>query len=274
MTAIRSFCESGLERGFHLGDGVFETVLVTAGRASFLGEHIERMRRSCSKLAISMPLDLLQGVSEVLPAMHAEEGSPARAALRISVSRGPWTGLGADDVTEPGVVLVLRAVSPPAVALDAVILDAPRIDPLSPLAGHKVLSWMDKVEARRLARARGAHVALLRTTDGDVAEADAANLFVVVGGSVVTPTLSRGVLPGITRARVLAALRSRGATVEERRVSMDDVRNAGEAFVTSSLAGVQILRTVDGRRTPGAALASSLREEVQPDRDSGGTSGV
>lgn len=274
MTTFRTFCESAIERGFHLGDGVFETVLVCDGAPSFLPEHVARLRRSCEKLGISPPLDLAAGVAEALPGMWDEDGRPPRAALRISVSRGPWAGLGSDDPLEPGVVLVLRAVAPPLAALDAVILDAPRIDPTSPLAGHKVLSWMDKVEARRIARSRGAHVALLRTTDGDVAEADSANLFVAVGGRIVTPPLSRGVLPGITRARVMAALQTRGAAVDERRLAPDDVRNAAEAFVTSSLAGVQIVRSVDGRRTSGAALALSLREEVRPDRDARGAADV
>jgi branched-subunit amino acid aminotransferase/4-amino-4-deoxychorismate lyase len=267
VTSVRTFCDAAQQRGFHLGDGLFETVLVAAGRACLLDEHLARMARSCGALGVPAPGDLAATVAAALPSMWADEGRPALAALRISVSRGAWTGLeprsGADD--GPGVVLLLRAIDAPAATVDAWIVDAPRIDPASPLAGHKVLSWMDKVEARRLARAKGAGVALLRTIDGDVAEADAANLFVVVGRRVVTPPVSRGVLPGITRARVLAALRARGGEVEERRIDAEEVLDAGEAFLTSSLAGVQSLQRIDGRAQADQGVASALRSEVRPD---------
>jgi branched-subunit amino acid aminotransferase/4-amino-4-deoxychorismate lyase len=258
-----------LARALHLGDGLFESVLVAEGTACFLAEHLARLAASGAALGVQMPHRFAATISDHLPGLWAEEGSPPRAALRITLSRGLWTGLDPDAVrADPLAVLALRTLGPAPAALTAWTVDAPRIDPSSPIAGHKVISWMDKVEARRRARAAGADVALLRTTAGDVAEADAANLFAVVGGTLVTPPLDRGVLPGITRARVLRALRGPGGSarrVEERALTPGDLRSASEAFVTASLAGVVPLHAVDGRRLETGPWTSALARHVRPE---------
>jgi branched-chain amino acid aminotransferase len=267
MTSFRAFANPAVDRGLHLGDGLFETVLVAAGHAAFLDRHVARLEASCDALGLPRPLDLEDGVRESLPDLWEEEGRPERAALRLTVTRGPWAGLAADERTSPDVYLVLRALgAEPPRPVDAVVLDAPRIDPSSPLAGHKTLSWMAFVEARRRAVAAGAHVGLLRTTGGDVAEADAANVFAVLAGEAVTPPLSRGVLPGITRARVLAALRESGRLAVERPLTDADLAAADEVFLTSSLSGVVGVRRIGGRTlaAPGPWTAR-IAVAVSPD---------
>jgi branched-subunit amino acid aminotransferase/4-amino-4-deoxychorismate lyase len=80
--------------------------------------------------------------------------------------------------------------------------------------------------------------------DGDVAEADSANLFAVVEGDLLTPPLDRGVLPGVTRARCLEAL---PGVAREGRIARDALARASEVFLTSSLDGVTPVVAVDGR---------------------------
>src|SRR6185436_12808659 len=92
-----------------------------------------------------------------------------------------------------------------------------------------------------------ADVALLATLDGDVCEGDAANLFVVVDGVVVTPALDRGVLPGITRGRSLDLFARAGRPCKQASISPRDLARVDEAFLTSSLDGVRPLRAIDGR---------------------------
>jgi branched-subunit amino acid aminotransferase/4-amino-4-deoxychorismate lyase len=155
----------------------------------------------------------------------------------------------------------------PAAPVSALVVYAPRIDRLDPLAGHKILSAMPRVHARRTAMDAGADVALLATTESDVCTADAANLFVVVGGQAVTSPLDRGVLPGITRRRVLDALAAAGEPGDERPIDPAVLARADEAFLTSSLDGVRPLRSVDGRElaAPGpfaVRLARCLGEGV------------
>ena len=126
---------------------------------------------------------------------------------------------------------------------------------------HKTLSRMSRVHARMAARARGADVALLVTIDGDVAEADAANVFVVLDGVLVTPPRDRGILPGITRERCLAACAADGLTFVERPLRTSEVARAAETFLTSSLDGVRPLSAIVGRKivAPGPVATSLAR---------------
>jgi branched-chain amino acid aminotransferase len=246
------------DRGLLLGDGLFETVHVLDGRAPFLDRHLARLAASAAALRLPLPSSLAATVDGALPSLHAAEGRPRRGALRVTATRGRAVVRGLTPTDgPPSLVLSLAAlgdVDPRP--LVAHVVAAPRIDPRDPLAGHKTLSRMALVHARRTALDRGADVALLTTIDGDVAEADAANLFVVLGGELVTPPLDRGVLPGITRARCLEAERC-----VERPISRDELGRAEEAFLTSSLDGVRALSEIDGRSlaAPGPAAARLAR---------------
>jgi branched-chain amino acid aminotransferase len=256
--------ESGAagDRGLLLGDGLFETIHVRDGVALHLDRHLGRLQHSADALGIPFPARLAASVAEALPELLRVEASPARAALRLCLTRGRGRGLVPKETSAPGQWISLsglddRPRGEPSPAVSAVVVPSPRVDPTHPLAGHKSLSAGGWVMARRAALAAGADVALLSTVDGDVVEGDSANLFLVVGGSLLTPPLARGVLPGITRTRVLET-----SAAIERVLAAEDLLGASEAFLTSSLAGVQPLRSIDGRRllAPGpVAVAVAAR---------------
>ena len=236
------------DRALLLGDGLFETVLVARGRAVRLRAHLDRLTRSAQRFAIPIPARISETLAAAAPALWEREGRPSRGALRITVSRGSGRGL-AVPAGPAGLVISFAALPDatsgvPAAPVAAVILDAPRIDPRDPLAGHKVVSAMHRVEARRAALAAGAGVALLTTVEGDVCEADAANVFAVLSGVAVTPPLDRGVLPGITRRACLDALVRAGRPHAERPIGRNEIAVASEVFLTSSLDGVRPLRRI------------------------------
>ena len=189
-------------------------------------------------------------VEEVLRALPAR----GKFSLRLTVSGGPGPrGLDPPAASAPTMLLQVAPYQRDAMAFKrAVILDTPRIDPLDPLTGHKTVAALRWAVARRRARAMRADVALVRTIQGDVAEADFANLFAVFGETVVTPQLSRGVLPGITRAWALQTLRSQGRLAGERSLEPDELPGASEIFLTSSLVGVSPLTHLDGQALSGA----------------------
>ena len=249
------------DRGLLLGDGLFETVLVRDGSPVLLSEHLDRMRRSAAALAFPAPSLLDERVAEAIAALLAAAAAPPRAALRVTLTRGPGPrGLGLPAQPQSALLVQLDPYDPAAVSLDrAAVVDAPRVDPLDPLAPHKTTSAMRWVVARRAAREAGADVAILRTIDGDLVEADFANLFAVIDGRVVTPPLHRGALPGVTRAFALRTLAAGGQPVDERPLFAADLDRASETFLTSSLIGVRALRRLDGEPLP---PSSPLAEEL------------
>jgi branched-chain amino acid aminotransferase len=110
----------------------------------------------------------------------------------------------------------------------------------------------------------GADEALMRNHDGDLVEGSLSNFFLVRGGAVLTPPLTAGLLPGITREFVIELARDVGVPVREERLTPDDLRTADEAFITGSTREVTPVARVDslaiGRGVPGDITKRLLAE--------------
>lgn len=267
---------SAFDRGFQLGDGVFETLRVWRQRPAELPEHLARLRRSATGLGIALPDDLearvARGLADLL-AVEGPDGPADDAAVRITASRGPMLGRGllpADESAPATLVIQAWPVAPPAPGhLERglhLVLSAVRRDPENPLASLKTTSRADSVYARLEARRAGADDALFLTVDGYLSEATTANVFLVRAGELATPSLACAILPGTTRAWLLGwALRS-GLQPLEALLTTRDLIEAEEAFLCSSVAGILPLTRFegrpigDGRPGPWTARARSARE--------------
>ena len=259
------------DRGFTLGDGLFETIKVRDGRPLLLDLHLARVRAGAGRIGLSrIPDDetLSGAIHETLEANGLSE-----AAVRLTVSRGVPANRGLSSKPETAPSLVVHAqpfAGYPAEiysrGMRAVISSIPRNE-RSPLARIKALSYLDNVLARREADASGVDEALMLNTAGHLACASAANLFLARGETLLTPDPESGVLPGTVRGIVLAELAPRmGLTAVERRVRIEELAKADEAFLTSALLGVMPLTEVDGLPVgtggPGP-ISSGLRAELE-----------
>jgi branched-chain amino acid aminotransferase len=118
------------------------------------------------------------------------------------------------------------------------VASAVRRDPTNPLAALKTTSRADYVYARLEARAAGADDALFLTIDGHLSEATTANVFLVRGTELATPSLDCAILPGTTRDWLLAWADRAGLRAAETLLTPEDLATADEAFLSSSVAGV------------------------------------
>lgn len=239
---------SAFDRGFQLGDGVFETLRARAGRPTELPEHAERLRRSAAGLAIPLPDDiesrLAAGIAELVAA-EGLDGPDGDASIRITVSRGVFFGRGLLPPDEhPLATVVIQAwpVGPtPPDHLERglhLISSTVRRDPENPLAALKTTSRADYVFARVEARTAGADDALFLTTDGYLSEATSANVFVVRGNQLATPALGCAILPGTTRSWILRWAEGVGLSADEAFLTTRHLHEADEAFISSSVAGI------------------------------------
>ncbi len=228
------------DRGLTLADGLFETIAVRGATPARLDAHLARLRDGARVIGLDVPASdqaLADALSEVVEANHMVEGS-----LRLTLTRGPAPrGLMPADPAAPSLLITgwpgdLTAPEP----VTAVIAARTRRNEHSPLARIKTLNFLDGIVAAREAADRGADDALLLNTRGNLAEATAANLFLVVDGRAVTPPVDDGALPGVMRADVIRDL---GAA--ENTLGPDDLAHASEAFLTNAL-GIRALVTVDG----------------------------
>ncbi len=245
---------SAFDRGFQLGDGVFETLRAHGGRVTELAEHLARLRRSADALGIRLGPEVEAAVGEGIAALLAADGldhDGTAAAIRITVSRGAWAGRGvlppADAHLRPTVVVHAWPATPapagPSANGISLVVCGVRRDPASPLVGVKTTSRAEYVYARLEARRRGADEALFLTVAGHLSEATSANLFVVRTTAdgvteLVTPSLDCGVLPGTTRSWLLGWAGTVGLRPVEGLLTPDDLAAADEAFLCSSVAGI------------------------------------
>ena len=239
---------SAFDRGFQLGDGVFETLRARGGRPTELPEHVARLHRSAEGLAIPLPdgvESLLAGAIGELLAAEGLDASAADASIRITVSRGTFFGRGLLPPAErPPATIVLQAwpvATVPAGHLETGLHLVPstiRRDPENPLSALKTTSRADYVYARIEAREAGADDALFLTTDGFLSEATSANIFVVRADELATPSLACAILPGTTRDWILRWADGVGLRPVEGWLTTRDLHEADEAFISSSVAGI------------------------------------
>jgi branched-chain amino acid aminotransferase len=116
-----------------------------------------------------------------------------------------------------------------------------------PARGKITGSYVNACLAVEDAKAAGYGEAVLLTSDGHVAEASSANLFVVTDGEVATPPLSDDVLPGVTRGAVMTLARDRGYDVVERKIDRTELLTADEVFLCGTGAQIAGVASIDDR---------------------------
>ena len=228
------------DRGLTLGDGLFETIAVRGGKPARLDAHLARLRDGARVIGLDVPVSdqaLADALLEVAEANHIAEG-----VLRLTLTRGPGPrGISPPDPARPTLLITgwpgdLAAPEP----VTAVIAAATRRNEHSPLSRIKSTNFLDGILAVREAAGKGADDSLLLNGAGNLAEASAANLFLVIGGEAVTPPVADGALPGVMRADVI-----RDLPAAERTLGPGDLSQASEAFLTNALS-VRALVAVDG----------------------------
>lgn len=230
---------TAVDHGLTVGDGVFETCAVYGGRAFALTRHLARLERSAHGLGLPpLPMDVVRGaVDETLAAAGPDAGR-----LRITVTGGPGpmgSNRAAPDAQRPTVVVVVVA-GPARRAETSRAVRVPWVrNERSAVAGLKTTSYAENVVALARATAAGADEALLANTRGDLCEGTGSNVFVEIGGELLTPALDTGCLAGITRELLLewgaaAGLPVREAAAGELPWAVLDEVAAGRAHVTLS----------------------------------------
>jgi branched-chain amino acid aminotransferase len=253
---------SVFDRGFQLGDGIFETLRARGGRVTELDLHVARLQVSANGLAIELPDDigerLATGIGQLLAA-EGLAGADGDASIRITVSRGSFRERGllpVDEAVQPTVAIQAWPVMPPPPGhLERglhLVSSSVRRDPQNPLATLKTTSRADYVYARLEARRAGAEDALFLTIDGLLSEATSANIFLVRRATdgvqeLATPALDCAILPGTTRSWLLGWAERVGLRPVEGWLTPRDLATADEAFLSSSVAGILPVTRLDGR---------------------------
>ena len=259
---------AALDHGVTVGDGVFETCKVVDGVPFALERHARRLDRSMAGLGLP-PADhavIDGGIKAVLA------GEPiAFGRLRYSVTGGAGP-LGSDRLDSPLTYIVTAGSQPPnPVSAKLVVVPWTRNE-RSATAGLKTTSYAENVVALAFAKKKGGVEALFANSVGNLCECTGSNVFVVVGGEILTPDLASGPLAGITRQLVIEWCREEGLSVHAEPLPMSVLAKAQEVFITSSVKDVLAVHAIDDKAVaPGPVTARAAeifarlsRERLDP----------
>lgn len=245
------------DRGLLYGDGLFETIRFEQGRAPLWPRHMARLAQGCARLQLPAP-DAALLACEAL----AEIAGREHAVVRITLTRGSGTrGYALPVAAQPTRIVAASPLPQLGAALyrDGICLYlcATRLGDQPRLAGIKHLNRLEQVLARAEWNDPAIAEGLVCDNHGNVVSATAANLFVVIGGTVVTPGVERCGVAGVMRAELLETV----PDVQVRDLPLAECLAADEVFLSSSVRGILPVRAVGEARfaAPGAVACAMLQ---------------
>jgi branched-chain amino acid aminotransferase len=240
---------SVLDRGLLYGDGLFEVFPSWAD----VEPHLDRLYASAAALhmhvierdALRAQIDRVRGTNQ---------------RIRVIVTRGPGAiGKRFAAVWGGHTIVIAEEIRDQPTAVSVALVDWPL--PRRKMPAHKTLAYFDHALARELAADAGADEALRCDSDGNVAECATANLFIVRNNVVITPPLA-GILPGVTRARVLVWCANNQIATSESTIAPGALYAADELFATSAVRGVVAITQLDGQPRPFGALTARIAAAI------------
>ena len=233
------------ERGFTLGDGVFDTMLVIDGEIQDPDAHFKRLLRHyaifmCPQAPdeCTLPLDTTTLKNRARALIAAHNLSSPRFVLRTSLTAGPGgRGLRAPESSKTTCLMALAPAPPPAdeTPVKAVVARDVRRNEHSPLSRIKSLNYGDQLIAYREALAGGAEEAILLNTQGRVACTAVGNIIIVADGQWLTPPQSEGAMAGTKRAALI------DDGLQETVITCEGLYSADAVYSCNAVRGLQPL---------------------------------
>jgi len=264
---------SVFDHGLLYGDGIFEGIRVYDGYVFKLDEHLTRLYESAKSIELNIPLSKEEFKEAILETLR--KNKLKNAYVRVVVTRGVGDlGLNPVSCPKPSIIIIADYLAPlfEGVNATAIIASTRRnaLTALNPMI--KSLNYLNNVLARIEANKANANEAIMLNQNGTIAEGTGDNVFIVKNGKLITPPPMASILIGITRNIVMALAEEEGLEVIEREMTVHELYNADEAFLTGTAAEVAPLVEVDGKKIgtgkPGP-VTSGLIEKFKNIRKSG-----
>jgi len=239
------------DHGLLYGDGVFEGIRVYNGRIFKCEQHLGRLWDSAKTIRLAIPYtrdELRAAMEQTVKANNFTD-----CYIRLVVTRGVgYLGLSPAKCARPTAFVITDTIEMypkemyergMSVITASVIRNHPNA--ISPRV--KSLNYLNNILARIEANDAGVPEAIMLNHEGNVAECSADNIFIVRGGVVMTPTITDGILEGITRNAIIDLCHRDKIPCVERTLQRHDLYIADECFLTGSAAEVVSITRIDGR---------------------------
>ncbi len=260
------------DRGFLVGEGLFETLRAYNGHVVFVKEHILRLAESAEQLEIKLPVSLERLRFLVYQTLQLNKMRDAVVRIYLTTE-----GSGIGDLDSPPKNINLLISCKPVPVFPSKCYDKgvetcwvkSVVAEQGLLSRLKSTSYLCRLLARREAQKKKCFEGLMLNSRGHVVEGSGSNIFIVEGNTLLTPPAEEGLLLGVTRQQVIHLAEKEGLDIEERCLNPEDVLLADEVFITSTLKEIMPVLSVEGKKiknSPGPVTQKLLevyRETVQ-----------
>lgn len=244
---------SSQDRGFLLGDGVFETICAVDGEIKFYQQHYRRLRAAADifKIPFIMPEDALRQV--LCDLLVKNDLLQSRAAIRITLTRGisEMRGISVPTPILPPTILICAQYYEVSKTPISVVISPYLFKATSPLCYIKYAGYQLSILAKINAQQRGADDALFLHENGGLVGATCANVFALIDGCWLTPPLSFECRPGIVRGVVLQLAAKNKIPFAVAPMTRQQLMQAEAMFLTNSLLGIQPIHKIEGDQIDG-----------------------
>lgn len=239
------------DRGFLVGEGLFETMRAYNSHVIFVKEHLLRLQEGAEKLGMTLPVSLERLRFLIYQTLHLNKLQDAVVRVYLS-SEG--TGIG--DLDSPPQKINLL-ISCKALHLFPLKLyqEGAELTWIKSVAAEQGLlsqikstSYLSRVLARREAQQKNCFEGILLNAKGNVTEGSGSNIFIVSNSEIYTPPGVEGLLSGVTRQQVMHLAEKEGYEVAEKILMPEDLLKADEVFLTSTLKEVMPVASIDGEK--------------------------
>jgi len=225
-------------REYPLTFGVFESMRSLNGKIICLNAHLERLKKGSAALKIKLPASVNKFKNEI--ERGVANSGPGDRYVRLSV----WLEGGIS-----GYAILIKKYTPYSLSKYHKGFGAQtaswRQDENSALARVKVIERSLYERSYLKAKAGGFDEAIILNSRGYIAEGTRSNIFMVKGKELFTPAVECGCLEGITRRAVIDMAKKEGIKAFETKLTLKDLENSDEAFLTNSLMGVMPLVSIN-----------------------------
>jgi branched-chain amino acid aminotransferase len=253
------------DHGLLYGDGVFEGIRVYSGRIFRCADHLNRLWDSAKAIRLAIPYtreELTVAMQETIKANNLTD-----CYIRLVVTRGAgYLGLNPNKCPRPTAFIIAETIElypremydkGMAVITASVIRNHPNA--VSPRI--KSLNYLNNILAKIEATDAGVPEAIMLNHDGNVAECTADNIFIARNGTLYTPTITDGILEGITRNVIIELCARLKIPCVEKTLQRQDLYIADECFLTGSAAEVVPVTKIDAR-TIGTGAPGPLTKRI------------
>ena len=242
---------SPCDRAFLYGDGIFDTMSAPKGVPFLFDEHMQRLFNNLKQMEISIPFTKDELYKMITTLIKKNGFSDTDSRVRITVTRGEHTGEMFYPSTSPTLFIKVDAVPDNLNAIrkngiSCIISEVPKLSK-NPLYKIKSTNYLWSILGIKEASLAGARDCLYFNNNGYLAEGTTSNVFIVKDKAIFTPPDDAGILPGITRSYLIGLLHNEGIEATKRNITKEELLDADEVFLTSSVRGVVPVSDIGGK---------------------------